>query len=143
MPQKSVARRSRIAELSAIPGTLVFFESPRRVAETLNDLAAVLGPRDVAIARELTKYFETVRRGRLPDLASLISAEPPPKGEIVVLIGPPPGAGPPVQPDLDARLGKALEAHSVKDAAAVVSAETGQPRRKVYARAIELSTRQR
>jgi 16S rRNA (cytidine1402-2'-O)-methyltransferase len=142
LPQKSAARRGRIAELSAIPGTLVFFESPRRVAETINDLAAVLGPRDAAIARELTKYFETVRRGLLPDLASIVSAEPPPKGEIVVLVGPP-GAEPPVQPDLDARLGKALEVHSVKDAAAVVSAETGQPRRKVYARAIELSTRQR
>jgi 16S rRNA (cytidine1402-2'-O)-methyltransferase len=142
LPQKSAARRGRIAKLSAIPGTLVFFESPRRVAETLTDLAAVLGPRDAAIARELTKYFETVRRGLLPDLASIFSAEPPPKGEIVVLVGPP-GPEPPVQRDLDARLGKALEAHSVKDAAAVVSAETGQPRRKVYARAIELSTRQR
>jgi 16S rRNA (cytidine1402-2'-O)-methyltransferase len=142
LPPKGAARRGRIAELSAIPGTLVFFESPRRLAETLKDLAAVLGPRDAAIARELTKYFETVRRGPLPDLASIVSAEPPPKGEIVVLVGPP-GAEPPVQPDLDARLGKALEAHSVKDAATVVSAEMGQPRRKVYARAIELSTRQR
>jgi 16S rRNA (cytidine1402-2'-O)-methyltransferase len=142
LPPKSAARRSRIAELSAIPGTLVFFESPRRVAETLNDLAAVLGPRDAAIARELTKYFETVRRGLLPELAATASAEPPPKGEIVVLVGPP-GEKPLIQPDLDARLGKALEALSVKDAAAMVSAETGQPRRKVYARAIELSTRQR
>ncbi len=140
LPQKSAARRGRIAELSPIPGTLIFFESPRRVAETLSDLATVLGPRDAAIARELTKYFETVRRGLLPDLASIVSAEPPPKGEIVVLVGPP-GAKPATQPDLDARLKKALEAHSVKDAAAVVSAETGQPRRKAYARAIELSTR--
>jgi 16S rRNA (cytidine1402-2'-O)-methyltransferase len=110
----------------------------------LNDLAAVLGQRDAAIARELTKYFETVRRGRLPDLAAIVSAGPPPKGEIVVLVGPP-GAGPPAenQDDLDARLGMALEAHSVKDAAAMVSAETGQPRRKVYARAVELSQRER
>ncbi|MGC1108820.1 MAG: 16S rRNA (cytidine(1402)-2'-O)-methyltransferase, partial [Methylovirgula sp.] len=69
LPPKSTARRQRIAELSAIPGTLVFFESPRRVAETLADLAAVLGPRDAALARELTKVFETVRRGKLPDLA--------------------------------------------------------------------------
>ncbi|MGH6842270.1 MAG: 16S rRNA (cytidine(1402)-2'-O)-methyltransferase [Methylocella sp.] len=140
LPPKRAARRGRIAELSEIPGTLVFFESPRRVAATLNDLAAVLGPRDAAIARELTKFFETVRRGVLPDLASVISAEPPPKGEIVVLVGPP---GAPVQPDLDDRLEKALEALSVKDAAAVVSAETGLPRRVVYARAIELSARQR
>jgi 16S rRNA (cytidine1402-2'-O)-methyltransferase len=138
LPPKSAARRGRIAELSAIPGTLVFFESPRRVAETLSDLAAVLGSREAAIARELTKHFETVRRGLLPDLAAILAAEAPPKGEIVLLVGPP-GAQPPVQEDIDARLGKALEGLSVKDAAAVVSAETGQPRRKVYARAIELS----
>lgn len=141
LPPKSAARKSRIAEIATIPGTLVFFESPRRVAETLNDLAAVLGAREAAIARELTKHFETVRRGLLPDLASVVAAGPPPKGEIVVLVGPP-GAVPPLaQEDVDARLGKALEGLSVKDAAAVVSAETGQPRRKVYARAVELAAR--
>ncbi|HEV2037872.1 MAG TPA: SAM-dependent methyltransferase, partial [Candidatus Eremiobacteraceae bacterium] len=144
LPPKSAARRSRIAELSAIPGTLVFFESPRRVAATLTDLAAVLGPREAAIARELTKYFETVRRGLLPDLASMLSAEAPPKGEIVVLVGPP-GPQTPVEnrQDLDARLVKAMKTLSVKDAAAVVSGETGLPRRRVYARAIELSARER
>jgi 16S rRNA (cytidine1402-2'-O)-methyltransferase len=143
LPPKTAARRGRIAELSTIPGTLVFFESARRVAETLSDLAAVLGSREAAIARELTKHFETVRRGLLPDLASIIAAEGPPKGEIVVLVGPPGAVLPLAQEDVDARLGKALEGLSVKDAAAVVSAETGQPRRKVYARAIELSARER
>ena len=110
------------------------------VAATLHDLAAVLGPREAAIARELTKYFETVRRGLLPDLASVVSAEAPPKGEIVLLVGPP-GAQTPGenQQDLDARLVKAMETLSVKDAAAVVSAEIGLPRRKVYARAVELA----
>ena len=142
LPPKSAARRGRIAELSAIPGTLVFFESPRRVAETLSDLAAVLGSREAAIARELTKHFETVRRGLLAELSAIVAAEAPPKGEIVVLVGPP-GAQPLVQEDVDARLGKALEGLSIKDAATVVSAETGQPRRKVYARAIELSARER
>jgi 16S rRNA (cytidine1402-2'-O)-methyltransferase len=144
LPPKSGPRRQRIAELATIPGTLVFFESPRRVAETLNDLAAVLGSREAAIARELTKYYETVRRGLLPELALTLSSEAPPKGEIVVLVGPP-GAQELVesQDALDARLGKALETHSVKDAAAVVSAETGQPRRKIYARALELAARAR
>jgi 16S rRNA (cytidine1402-2'-O)-methyltransferase len=143
LPPKSAARRGRIVELAAIPGTLVFFESPRRVAETLGDLAAVLGSREAAIARELTKHFETVRRRLLPDLAALVAAEPPPKGEIVVLVGPPGLAPLLAQEDVDARLGKALESLSVKDAAAVVSVETGQPRRKVYARAIELFARGR
>ncbi|MEJ0094435.1 MAG: 16S rRNA (cytidine(1402)-2'-O)-methyltransferase [Methylocella sp.] len=140
LPPKSSARRQRIAELAPIPGTLVFFESPRRVAETLADLSAVLGPREAAMARELTKYYETVRRGQLPDLAAAVAGEAPPKGEIVLLVGPP-GSDAPHESaeELDAKLNKALETLSVKDAAAVVSAATGQPRRKVYARAIELS----
>ena len=140
LPPRSAARRQRIAELASIPGTLVFFESPRRLAETLEDLHAVLGGRDAAIARELTKHFETVRRGTLAELAAALAKEDPPKGEIVLLVGPPQeGAQALSAEDLDARLLKALETHSVKDAAAVVAGETGQPRRQVYARAIELS----
>ena len=140
LPPLSAARRQRIAELASIPGTLVFFESPRRLAETLEDLHAVLGGRDAAIARELTKHFETVRRGTLAELAAALAKEDPPKGEIVLLVGPPQeGAQALSAEDLDARLLKALETHSVKDAAAVVAGETGQPRRQVYARAIELS----
>ena len=140
LPPRSAAKRQRIAELASIPGTLVFFESPRRLAETLEDLHAVLGSRDAAIARELTKHFETVRRGTLADLAAALAQEDPPKGEIVLLVGPPQeGAQALSAEDLDARLSKALETHSVKDAAAIVAGETGQPRRQVYARALELS----
>ena len=144
LPAKSVARRQRIAELAAIPGTLVFFESPHRVAETLNDLHAVLGQRDAALARELTKHFETVRRGSLAELAAALAEGPAPKGEIVLLVAPPSQeVVTPTAEDLDQKIGKALETLSVKEAATVVSAETGQPRRKVYARAIELSARTR
>jgi 16S rRNA (cytidine1402-2'-O)-methyltransferase len=145
LPGKSAARRQRIAELATIPGTLVFFESPRRVAETLVDLTAVLGPsREAAMARELTKHFETVRRGKLSELAEALANEPAPRGEIVLLVGPPDsGAAVLLQADLDDLIGKALETYSVKDAAALVSAETGQPRRKVYARALELNARSR
>ncbi|HET6377783.1 MAG TPA: 16S rRNA (cytidine(1402)-2'-O)-methyltransferase [Methylocella sp.] len=142
LPQKSSARRSRIVELSSIPGTLIFFESPRRLAGALEDLAAVLGPREAAIARELTKCFETVRRGSLPQLAAMVAEEGAPKGEIVLLVAPPfPERPEKSQEELDERLSKALREFSVKDAASVVSAETGEPRRKVYARAIELSAR--
>ena len=141
---KVAARRRRIAELAAVPGTLVFFESPHRLVDCLTDLAAVLGPRDAAIARELTKHFETVRRGTLPVLAETLAGEPRPKGEIVLLVGPPSAAAAPTDAaDLDAKLAKALESLSMKDAAAVVAVETGQPRRKVYARAIELTARDR
>lgn len=144
LPAKSVGRRQRIAELAAIPGTLVFFESPHRVAETLADLHAVLGPREAALARELTKYFETVRRGSLADLATALASEPAPKGEIVLLVAPPSADAVVLDAaDLDVKIGKALETLSVKEAATVIAAETGQPRRKIYARAIEISARGR
>jgi 16S rRNA (cytidine1402-2'-O)-methyltransferase len=139
LPPKSGQRRQRIADLAAIPGTLVFFESARRVGETLADLAEVLGPRDAALARELTKHFETVKRGTLPELAAQIETEGPPRGEIVLLVGPP-GAVPVLDADeIDAQIRKALETHSVKDAAAIVSAATGLHKRQIYARALELS----
>jgi 16S rRNA (cytidine1402-2'-O)-methyltransferase len=140
LPHKSGARRARLAELAKIPGTLVFFESPRRVAETLEDCAAVLGPREAAIARELTKLYESVRRGKLDALAEALRGEEPPRGEIVLLIAPPgAGAEEASEAELDAKIAEALTEHSVKDAASVVSASTGRPRREVYARAIKLA----
>ncbi len=140
LPQKSGPRRARLAELANVPGTLVFFESPRRLAETLADCAAVLGPRAAAIARELTKLYESVRRGRLDELSEKLAGEEPPKGEIVLLVAPPQeGAAALAEADLDARISEALTAYSVKDAASVVSAATGQPRRQVYARALQLA----
>jgi 16S rRNA (cytidine1402-2'-O)-methyltransferase len=119
----------------------VFFESPRRLAETLNDLAIMLGRRDAAIARELTKHFETVRRGTLRSLADQLAAEDTPKGEIVLLVGPPGPDDPETgAADLDTRLLEAMKKHSVKDAASVVAADIGMPRRRVYARAIVLAS---
>ncbi len=140
LPHKSGPRRARLAELAGVPGTLVFFESPRRIAETLTDAAAVLGPRPAAIARELTKLYETVRRDRLDALAAALAGEEPPRGEIVLLVAPPQaGAAEQAEVDLDARLMEALETYSLKDAASVVAAATGQPRRQVYARALHLT----
>ena len=145
LPARSAARRQRIAELANVPGTLVFFESPRRVAECLADLAAVLGERNSVMARELTKKFETVRRGPLPQLAEEFANEDAPRGEVVLLVAPPDEGARQIAPaeDLDARLRAALALHSVKDAASVVSAQTGQPRRQVYARAIEIAAQDR
>lgn len=140
LPPKSAARKGRLTELAAIPGTLVFFESPRRLAEMLADAATVLGPRPAAVARELTKYYENVRRGPLPELAAHYEAEEEARGEIVVIIGPP-GADQltPAGNVIDERLRAALAQVSLKEAVAQVSAETGQPRRKIYARALELT----
>ena len=144
LPPKQAARRARIADLATIPGTLVFFESGRRVGETLADLAAVLGAREAALARELTKHFETVRRGHLPDLAAALAAEDPPRGEIVLLVGPPDGETVPLEAaELDGKITAAMARLTVKDASAVVAAETGLPRRQVYARAVELAAARR
>jgi len=141
LPHKQGARRTRIAELVSIPGTLVFFEAPRRLADMLADLAVILGGREAAIARELTKHFETVRRGSLPDLADALAAEEPPKGEIVVLVAPPAANQQALVGDaeIDAKLQHALRTLSVKDAASVVAAECGEKRRKIYARAVALA----
>lgn len=139
LPSRSGARRTRLAALAGVPSTLVFFESPRRVAEMLADASAVLGNRQAAVARELTKLYEEVRRDTLPALAQSY-AEETPRGEIVVLIGPPAeGAQALTEAERDTRIITALKTHSVKDAAAIVAAETGQPKREVYARALQLA----
>ncbi|MBI3275130.1 MAG: 16S rRNA (cytidine(1402)-2'-O)-methyltransferase [Methylocystis sp.] len=140
LPHRSVQRRARLAELAKIPGTLVFFESPRRLAASLADCLAVLGPREAAIARELTKLYEAVRRGTLAELAAALAREEPPKGEIVVIVAPPGAEAAELnEAALDAKIEEALTTHSVKDAAGVVAATTGQPRRQVYARALQLT----
>ncbi len=143
LPEKSGARRTRLADLAAVPGTLVFFESARRLAESLADVAAVLGPRPAAVARELTKKFEEVRRGTADGLADHYAAEGAPRGECVVLVARPAAGAAPSAEDLDARIAAALATLSVKDAAAVVAGETGLPRRDVYGRALALAAARR
>lgn len=140
LPPKQMARRERLEALAAIPGTLVFFESPRRTAEMLADAQAVLGNRHAAVARELTKLFETVRRGTLSELAAQFASEDTPKGEIVILIGPP-GEESAAQndDDIDALLRVRMQNYSVKDAVTLVVQETGLPKKRVYARALALS----
>ena len=138
LPPRGAARRARISALATIPATLAFYESPRRVADTLADLAAVLGPRAGAVARELTKLYEEVRRGTLEELAAHYAGAPTPRGEIVLLAGPP-DADAPADPDaIDRQLAQALRSLSVKDAAAMVALATGAPKRAVYARALAL-----
>lgn len=140
LPNKSSARQTRLSELAAIPGTLVFFESPHRLQAMLKDAGHILGNRQAAVARELTKFFETVRRGHLSDLLALYENEPTPKGEIVVLIGPPDAEQKPQNDDaVDQLLLRHMTQLSLKDAASVVADETGIPRRIVYARAVALA----
>ncbi len=139
LPPKAAARRERINALAGVPATLLFYEAPSRLAAALADLAAELGPRPAAVARELTKLYEETRRGTLSELAAHYAAEGPPKGEIVIVVGPPRAAPRLDAEALDSAIVEALGALSVKDAAAAVAAQTGLPRRQVYARALRLA----
>lgn len=143
LPPKAAARRHALGELKAVPASLVIFESPRRLAAALVDMAEILGARPAAVARELTKLYEELRRGSLSELAAHYRQAGPPKGEVVVVVGPPGEAEPVSAEDLDRRLRAALESASLRDAAAAVAAATGLPRRRVYARALELASGQR
>jgi 16S rRNA (cytidine1402-2'-O)-methyltransferase len=140
-PAKAEARRRLFAELATVPTALVFMESAQRLAATLADMAAALGPRDAAVARELTKMFEEVRRGSLPDLAAHYAQAGPPRGEITVVVAPPRAAAAPSANDVERRLVSALATASVRDAAEQVAAATGLKRRDVYARALRLAGR--
>lgn len=139
LPNKSGERRRRARALEHVPGSLVFFEAPHRIAETLVDLAAVYGDRPAVVARELTKKFEQLRRGTLPELAAQYARESAPKGEIVLLVGPPQAEAALDDAGIDRALEKALTAHSQRDAVQLVSAELGLPRKRVYARALRLA----
>ena len=86
LPARSNARRTRLEELRSVPGTLIFYEAPHRLATTLNDAYEVLGERETVVARELTKLHEEIRRGRLSELAKHYANEENPRGEIVLLI---------------------------------------------------------
>ena len=138
LPAREGERRRAIAAAGNVPATLVFFEAPHRLSASLADLAELLGPRPAAIARELTKLFEEVRRGPLDALAGHYAGRSDVKGEIVLVIGPPDPAAAPGPGAIDEALRLAMAGASVKDAAAEVAARYGLQRREVYARALEL-----
>ena len=138
LPVKQAGRQKRIAELAAIPATLVLFESGPRLGSALADLADGLGPRAAAICRELTKLHEEVRRGDLPMLARDYAEGAETRGEIVIVVAPPADDDGQAD-DVDDLLRRALARVSVKDAVGEVALATGRPRREVYQRALELA----
>ncbi len=139
LPAKQTARRNRLAELARIDATLVMFESGNRMQATLTDLAEIMGERQAAVCRELTKLHEEIRRAPLAELARQADA-PETRGEFVLVIGPPAADAQAMTSNaLDDLLREELAANSVKDAVAHAVALSGRPRREVYARALELA----
>jgi 16S rRNA (cytidine1402-2'-O)-methyltransferase len=136
LPPRSGERRSVLEDLKAVRSTLILFESPQRLAESLADMAAVLGDRPAVIARELTKLHEEISRGLLTGLAQRYAEGPAPKGEITVLIGPARDEGPDFV-RIDALLDQALPFMPVRAASELIASALGIARRAVYDRALE------
>jgi 16S rRNA (cytidine1402-2'-O)-methyltransferase len=139
LPARQTARRARLTELSRIEATLVLFESGSRVQNTLSDLADIMGMRDAAICREMTKMHEDIKRAPIVELARSADRLET-RGEFVLVIGPPaPGAQTMTNDALDEMLRTSLQRDSVKDAVAHAVELSGRPRREIYARALELA----
>lgn len=145
LPPKSAARKSALAEVKAVPCTLIFYETAPRLAESLRDMAEILGNRRASVARELTKKFEEIRRDTLSALAGHYDAEGAPKGEIVVVVEGPGASDGDIwtQDATDALLLKMMEVEGmgVKDAAGFVAAKSGQRKSDLYQRALLLKGR--
>jgi len=138
LPAKAKARAEAIAEVAAVRASLVLYESGPRLDESLAALSAGLGPREAAVIREISKLHEETVSGSLSDLATRY-ADAPPRGEIVIVIGPPAEPEAASDDELDAALRAALANLSPSRAAADVAIKLGIPRKRAYARALELA----
>ncbi len=139
LPSKDKARRDRLAELAGVPATLLFFESPHRIAATVAAAAEVLGEeRPACVCRELTKTFEEFRRGTLGELSAFYGDGHTVKGEIVFVIGPPGEAAAPAAEDVDRLLAALVRDMPAGRAATEAARQTGLPRRDLYQRLIDL-----
>lgn len=137
LPTKEGQRRETLQELAPLSASLIVYESPKRLQRTLAMMVEVLGDREAAVARELTKRFEEVTRDRLSILAQTFAS--PPKGEVVIVVGPPDATAKQADStEVDAQLETALAEMSLRDAAAAVAEATGWPRKQVYQRALTL-----
>ncbi|MGF6173079.1 16S rRNA (cytidine(1402)-2'-O)-methyltransferase [Ensifer sp. 4252] len=142
LPTKDKAKRDRLQELATVPSTLLFFESPHRIAATVAAAAAVLGEnRKAAVCRELTKTFEEFRRGTLGELKAFYEEAGAVKGEIVLVIGPPDAPPEPEAADVDALLVRLIADMSTGKAATEAAKQTGLPRKELYDRLLELKDR--
>jgi len=137
LPSKDKARGDALAELAAVRATLVFYETGPRLVDSLEAMARVLPGREIAVARELTKLHEECRTGTAEELVAHYTAHPP-RGEIVLLAGPPGAAPAPDATDVEAQLRSALADMPPSQAAGAVAKATGIDRKMLYARALEI-----
>lgn len=135
---KEQARRKTLEELASISATLVFFESPRRLADTLSAMSHVMAEREAVVGREITKLYEEFRRGTVKQLSGYYAQAEEPKGEVVLMIGPPAARLAVYDEQVEALLLRELATSSVKDAASKIARETGLPRQELYAHALRL-----
>jgi 16S rRNA (cytidine1402-2'-O)-methyltransferase len=138
LPAKAKARADAIADIASVRATLVIYESGPRLGETLGALRKQLGPRDAAVAREITKFHEECVTGTLTELTERY-ADAAPKGEIVIVVGPPAEAEPATDGEVDRMLERAMARLSPSRAAAEVAEQLNIPRRRAYARALDLA----
>ena len=139
LPSKKSARKTELETLKNVPATLIFYESPHRVIETLTDILEILGDRQSALVRELTKKFEESRRGLVSELLNYYQENGEPKGEVVLLVARTSGKMHSQQYNVNELLKDALKKYNtVRDAVDAVTQQTGLDRRKIYKQAVEI-----
>ena len=137
LPPKTTARKKALEQMKAVPASLIYFETAKRIVASLKDIQAVFGDRQIAIARELTKKYEEILRGRADELLARVK-ETPLRGEIVLVIAPPHEFEPWDKIRLRTALGPLIKTQGVKRAAAEIAVQSGHRKRDVYAIALKL-----
>ncbi|MCK5554799.1 MAG: 16S rRNA (cytidine(1402)-2'-O)-methyltransferase [Alphaproteobacteria bacterium] len=147
LSSKMAARRTALAEIKAVPATLLFYETAPRLTKSLNDMLAILGDRPAAVARELTKKFEEVKRGSLSELVKHYQTQGNPKGEIVIVVGAACADQDEIwtEKDIDQLLLDMMdkEGMSVRDASAFVAAKSGIKKKDIYQKALLLQQKKK
>ena len=147
LSSKIAARRTALAEIKAVPATLLFYETAPRLTKSLNDMLAILGDRPAAVARELTKKFEEVKRGSLSELVKHYQTQGNPKGEIVIVVGAACADQDEIwtEKDIDQLLLDMMdkEGMSVRDASAFVAAKSGIKKKDIYQKALLLQQKKK
>ncbi len=139
LPPKTTARQTALQKWEGVQGSLIIYETGPRLLDSLQDMQKTMGNREAAVTRELTKMYEEVRRGTLSDLIVHYTKSGPPKGEIVVVLGPPVAEIVSTE-SIEKQIQSALQKMSVRDAAEMVAKATGKPKRAIYTLALKLAS---